>query len=351
MLARMRRATATTVLVMALGIGRSLTSCSPPPEPTVAEGRLAYAKYCALCHGANGEGYVADEATRLASPTMLSLASDAFLERAIVDGRAGTTMSAWGTTHGGPLDPTVTRSVILYLRSLAPHTYRDTSTTGVRGDREAGAKAYATHCESCHGTNGEGGRYVALAGPSFLATASDGFLLASIDEGRPETPMPGYARTLPEATRRDLVALLRSWQRPVESPLPAPPRPGSLERVVIGDGAPNAEFPPGRFVPADTVKAALDAGRRMVILDARPPSDYSRAHIAHAISAPFYETADYAAQIPKDAPVVTYCGCPHAESGVAADTLRARGYTTFVLDEGFTVWRERGYPVRGGPRP
>ena len=89
----------------------------------------------------------------------------------------------------------------------------------------------------------------------------------------------------------------------------------------------------------------------MVILDARPPSDYSRAHIAHAISAPFYETADYAAQIPKDAPVVTYCGCPHAESGVAADTLRARGYTTFVLDEGFTVWRERGYPVRGGPRP
>lgn len=347
----MRRLTAATVLVLALGIARSLTSCSPPPEPSVSEGRFAYAKYCALCHGANGEGYVADEATKLASPTLLSLASDAFLERAIVDGRAGTTMSAWGTTHGGPLDPTATRSVILYLRTLAPHGYRDTSTIGVEGDRGAGAKAYAAHCESCHGTNGEGGRYVALAGPSFLATASDGFLLASIDEGRPGTPMPGYASTLPEQTRKDLVALLRSWQRPVESPLPAPPRPGSLDRVVIGEGAPNAEFPPGRFVPVDTVKAALDAGRRMVLLDARPPSDYSRAHIAHAISAPFYETADYAAQIPKDAPVVTYCGCPHAESGVAADTLRARGYTTFVLDEGFTVWRERGYPVRGGPRP
>jgi rhodanese-related sulfurtransferase len=36
----------------------------------------------------------------------------------------------------------------------------------------------------------------------------------------------------------------------------------------------------------------------------------------------------------------------------ARDALRALGYKKVaVLDEGINVWRDRGYPVRGGAKP
>jgi rhodanese-related sulfurtransferase len=75
-------------------------------------------------------------------------------------------------------------------------------------------------------------------------------------------------------------------------------------------------------------------------------------HIAGAISVPFYEVNEYAKQLPKDRYILTYCGCPHAESGKARDALRALGYPrAAVMDEGLFAWRDRGYPVRGGAKP
>jgi len=75
-------------------------------------------------------------------------------------------------------------------------------------------------------------------------------------------------------------------------------------------------------------------------------------HVAGAISVPFYTVNDYAAQIPKDRWILTYCACPHAASVKARDALRALGYKNVaVLDEGINVWRDKGYPVRGGSKP
>lgn len=60
----------------------------------------------------------------------------------------------------------------------------------------------------------------------------------------------------------------------------------------------------------------------------------------------------YVFALPKDKWLVCYCGCPHAESGRLADELLASGFTKVtILDEGFFVWRDRGYPVRSGPSP
>jgi len=326
--------------------------CTSEEPPSASRGAELYGKYCALCHGGAGEGYRADDATALANAKFLSLASDPFLESSIANGRPGTTMSAWHTDRGGPLDTSGIRSIVLHLRSLTPHTLEDSSAIVVNGDLVAGGATYTATCQECHGRDGEGGKYVNLGNPEFLASASDGFLLRSIEDGRPGTPMPAYRDTLSATARADLVKRIRAWQRPTESPLPQPPRPGNLRNVVLFPNGPNADFREPRFVPVDTVKAAMDAGKRMVLLDARPPSDYSRSHVTGAISSPFYETGDYAPEIPKDAPVVAYCGCPHAESGVAADKLLGLGYPkVYVLDEGFGVWRERGYPVRGGPTP
>ncbi len=80
------------------------------------------------------------------------------------------------------------------------------------------------------------------------------------------------------------------------------------------------------FVPVDAVKREVDRGAAVVIIDARPPMDYARMHIAGAISVPFYQTADFAAQLPKDRTIVAYCACPHAESGQVREALRKLGY-------------------------
>ena len=88
-----------------------------------------------------------------------------------------------------------------------------------------------------------------------------------------------------------------------------------------------------------------------MIADARPPADYALGHIAGSISVPFYDAAKYAADIPKAALVITYCGCPHAESGQARDALRKLGYKSSVLDEGFLAWKNKGYAVNSGAEP
>src|SRR5580704_2824396 len=73
--------------------------------PTEAErhGAQTYQRMCAVCHGAHGEGYAADQAPMLANTRLLASATDEFLRGAVDGGRGGTTMSAWGRMRGGPL--------------------------------------------------------------------------------------------------------------------------------------------------------------------------------------------------------------------------------------------------------
>ena len=100
-----------------------------------------------------------------------------------------------------------------------------------------------------------------------------------------------------------------------------------------------------RFIGVDDVAAALKAGKRMIVIDARPPSDWRRAHVTGAVSIPYHDMARLA-EVPKDTWVVAYCACPHHLSGIVVDELRKRGHErALVLDEGITVWHQRGYPV------
>ena len=90
----------------------------------------------------------------------------------------------------------------------------------------------------------------------------------------------------------------------------------------------------------------------MAVLDARAPSDYLNEHIAGAVSVPFYDPEPYMDRLPKDAWLVCYCACPHAESGALAQKLVAKGFTKVtVLDEGLCVWKARNYPTRRGVDP
>ncbi len=50
---------------------------------------------------------------------------------------------------------------------------------------------------------------------------------------------------------------------------------------------------------------------------------------------------EYIDQLPRDLFVITYCGCPHAISGQAADELIIEGFGEVgILDEGFYEWRD-----------
>ena len=102
-------------------------------------------------------------------------------------------------------------------------------------------------------------------------------------------------------------------------------------------------------MPVDEVKKALDEKRKMIIIDARPQSDWMRVHITGAVSIPYIDMKRLD-EVPKDVYAIAYCACPHHLSGVVVDELVKRGYKkALVLDEGILEWHRRGYPVVAAP--
>lgn len=321
------------------------------PDVTPApDAEALYVEFCAFCHGEQGEGYVSDNANALANATFLETATDDFLRDAIVHGRPGTPMSAWSAEYGGPLDDAQIDAIVGYMRAWQTTPTLNVHDRVVEGSALRGETVYGVACAECHGEQGEGVTAISLNNPWFHATASDGFIRHAIDVGRPDTDMGAFGEILSDQQIDDLVTFIRTWERPVDSE-PPPTYEPDLDRAIMNpDGAP-AEFSlrEGRFVPADDVKAAMDAGQAFVLVDARPTNDFLTSHITGAINLPFYDIGDYIEELPRDVWIVTYCGCPHAVSGQAADVLLDAGFTQVaVLDEGFYVWQERAYPVSEG---
>jgi cbb3-type cytochrome c oxidase subunit III len=325
------------------------------------EGERLYRRYCSLCHGADGEGYRADDAPALANQEWLRTASDEFITAAIAEGRPDTAMSAWSRRRGGPLSGPQIEAIVAYLRSWQRHPRAVVDEQEVEGDPLRGRLVYAAQCARCHGLHGEGVDAIALANPALLSTASDGFLRYAVAHGRSGTPMPAFADRLAPRQIDDVVAFVRSFERGRRQPQPAVQRPDysddipsleAMELVLNPDGPrPDLELRDERYVPAEAVKDALEAGSRMVILDARATSDWLQARIPGAIPVPFYELDAIVEELPRDGTwMIAYCACPHAASGRVVDALRRHGFTrTAVLDEGIQHWRDAGYPTASGP--
>src|SRR6266540_1396276 len=320
-------------------------------EPTRGQrrGGQLYHRMCAVCHGPTGAGYRADQAPAVTHPEFLGSVSNDFLRRAIAGGRSGTTMSAWASERGGPLAAADVDALITFMRAWQRRARPTLDEGAPAGDAVRGNEIYARECARCHGPRGTGGPYVNIGEPGLLSTASNGFLRHAIRHGRPGTPMEGFAPSLGDTAIEDILAFMRTWQPPPSHTPPTPPSkalPLTLGPVPLNPQGPE----PIGFKPhpattkADVIKGQLDRHAKMALLDARAPSDYLNEHIAGAVSVPFYDPDPFLSALPKNAWLVCYCACPHAESGQLASKLTAAGFTKVtVLDEGLGFWRSRKY--------
>jgi cytochrome c oxidase cbb3-type subunit 3 len=370
------------LVVVALAIwGCSSGSATPSPRPLPAPrdaaadadvsrlpGKPLYLALCAPCHGVDAKGYAADRAPSLVNPTFLESASDEFLRRSITAGRPGTSMAAYGKASGGPLDDAGVDRLVAYLRELGPAARPSLAVAA--GDVAVGAGIYAKYCVTCHGDARTRGEAPSLANPQFQAAASDSFVRYALANGRPGTKMEAFGGVLTSAELDGVVSYVRTLGTGGEPPVTLLPAPTGTEPLVLNPSGKSPSFslradpcpPPGasqgsaaapppckpdpRFVSVDQVARALAAKQRMVIIDARPPSDWRRVHLAGAVSIPYHDMKRLA-ELPKDGTwIIAYCACPHHLSGIVVDELRKRGYAhAVVLDEGINDWHRRGFPV------
>lgn len=346
------------VVLLALWAGSGCGRKSVASSPTVEKGARAYATYCATCHGVSANGYVADNAPSLRTTTFLASASDAFLHAAITRGRPGTAMAAYGRALGGPLGPEDVAAIIAFLRQGGPPILK-LWPGPIAGDVHQGKAVYDGQCARCHGTPTQRSSAVHLANPILLQTASDGFLRYAVVSGRPPTSMVPWAGALTTRQIDDVVAYIRSMAVapgvpavPPPPPSPGPPAAPRQGPIVLNPRgrAPDFTLKEDLYVSIDQVKAALDQKRRLVVADARTPSEWLNLHITGAISTPYYD-AKSLDDIPNDGTwVLAYCACPHHVSGQVVDALRKRGYKhTAVIDEGVFAWQQKGYPVVANP--
>ncbi|HEX2678377.1 MAG TPA: c-type cytochrome, partial [Polyangiales bacterium] len=327
-------------------------------DEALTRGGELYGRMCKVCHGADGEGYKADNAPALSNQQFLAAVDDKSMFASIFEGRPNTVMSAWASSRGGPLSNGDIDALVKFIRAWQKVPSAKLDERPLRGDAARGQPIYDRECVKCHGARGLGGPNIRIGDPAWLARSSDGFLRYTIAHGRAPTPMPAFTQ-LDAQSIDDLITLLRGFANGPGAPPPLPPPPSMPPPIPLGPVPLNPKGPePVGFVvhpgttSATLVHDQLAKGARMALLDARASSDYTGEHIAGAVSVPFYDPAPYFDKLPKDAWLVCYCACPHAESGELAQKLVTAGFKKVtVLDEGLGTWKAKGWKTSTGPKP
>lgn len=98
------------------------------------------------------------------------------------------------------------------------------------------------------------------------------------------------------------------------------------------------------------LQVALDAGDKVIVIDARSPEAYRREHIPGAINIPHRQmNAETTGGLDRGVLVVTYCdgiGCN--ASTKAALNLARLGFRVRELIGGLDWWKRDGHPTAGG---
>ena len=98
-------------------------------------------------------------------------------------------------------------------------------------------------------------------------------------------------------------------------------------------------------VPAQVVLERAKKGL-VVVLDVRPPEEYSAGHLPGAVNIPIHQLAKRVKELPKRAEVIAYCRGPYClMSYDAVAILRKKGIKARRLEAGLPEWRAAGLPV------
>lgn len=112
--------------------------------------------------------------------------------------------------------------------------------------------------------------------------------------------------------------------------------------------APQAAAPAAGFatISVADLKARIDAGEELLLLDVRTPEEYTQdGHIAGSTLIPLPELAQQMGSLQKDQPIACICRSGN-RSLTACEQLAQAGFTNLVnIDGGMRAWASAGYPV------
>jgi hydroxyacylglutathione hydrolase len=99
------------------------------------------------------------------------------------------------------------------------------------------------------------------------------------------------------------------------------------------------------------LKAVIDRGESVIILDTQPKAIFEKVHIKGAVSLPWKVrlTLQDVSGLPRDKPIVTYCtrGSGDSTSASIAGQLMRFGFSDVkvLADPSIKGWKEAGYPL------
>ena len=106
-------------------------------------------------------------------------------------------------------------------------------------------------------------------------------------------------------------------------------------------------------IETEVLKAKLDSGEKVYLIDTLAAESYDMYHIKGAISVPYDENfiTNFEEKVgaPKDAEIITYCASHSCQlSSLAANALEAAGYQSVGhYADGLAEWRAAGFPQEG----
>lgn len=87
----------------------------------------------------------------------------------------------------------------------------------------------------------------------------------------------------------------------------------------------------------------------VTVLDVRPAEEYAAGHLPGAINVSLADLEARMAELDPGRAIIAYCRGPYCTfSFEAVERLRAQGFDSRRLEEGFPEWRQAGLPVATG---
>jgi mono/diheme cytochrome c family protein len=173
-----------------------------------SDGPTLYAAFCSGCHGIRGEGRKlgAQPGPALGNPDVLAVLDDAFLKKAVADGRPGRRMPSWA----GALTVQEIDLVVAFVRSMEPIPPTFEAVQAAPVEPELGKREYQNRCAPCHGESGEGSEIAPpLAAPDNMVNKADDRVYGTLTAGVQGTAM-GSFRSLDAKTIRAVIRYVRT---------------------------------------------------------------------------------------------------------------------------------------------